>query len=149
MDAERPDRTVLVVGYWKAAIGYAIFALIVAVVVGVAIFQGATLRWLLIFLPILALYLFVVFNLRREWEAWTFRLTEETLEMNHGWFFRRSRTVARDRIQHLDVTSGPLDRGFGIVHVVVHTAGTTVGTIPGLSPARAELLREQLFGATA
>ncbi len=147
MEAERPDRTVLVVCYWKAAVGYAIFALIVAVILGVAISQGGSPRWLLVYLPILALYLFVNFNLRREWEFWTFRLTEETLEMNHGWLFRRSRTVARDRIQHLDVTSGPFDRRFGIVHVVVHTAGTTVGTIPGLSPERADRLREQIFGA--
>lgn len=147
MDVERPDRTVLVVGYWKAAIGYAIFALVVAVVLAVAILQGASARWLFIFIPIVALYLFVVVNLRLEWEAWTFQLTDETLEMNHGWLFRRSRTVARDRIQHLDFTSGPLDRRFGIVHVVVHTAGATVGTIPGLSPERADRLREQLFGA--
>lgn len=138
---------VLVVWRWSAAISYAIFALIVAVLVGVAVAHGANPRWLLLILAVLALYGFVTVTLRLEWESWTFRLTEETLEMSHGWLFRKSRTVARDRIQHLDVTSGPFDRRFGIVHVVVHTAGATVGTIPGLSPERADRLREQLFGA--
>jgi membrane protein YdbS with pleckstrin-like domain len=146
MFAERPDRMVLIVWRWMSALRYLVLELVVLAVVMVAWTQGASVRVFLVPVLVAGLYAFSVISLRWEWESWTYRIAPETLEMNHGWLFRRSRTVARDRIQHLDVTSGPFDRKFGIVHVVVHTAGATVGTIPGLSPERAERLRVELFG---
>jgi membrane protein YdbS with pleckstrin-like domain len=55
--------------------------------------------------------------------------------------------VARDRIQHIDINSGPMDRRFGLVQVVIHTAGMigSVAAIPGLTPSEAEFLRQQLL----
>ncbi|RYG19811.1 hypothetical protein EON82_21000 [bacterium] len=149
MQPERPDRKVLSVWRWSNAIGYVIFGLIVAVGVFAATRVGASGWWWILVFGVVALYLFSALTLKLEWESWTYRLTPETLEMSHGWLFRQSRTVPRDRIQHLDVNSGPFDRRFGLVQVVVHTAGTTVGTIPGLSPERAERLRSEIFGTEA
>jgi hypothetical protein len=50
-------------------------------------------------------------------------------------------------VQHVDVTSGPIDRALGLVHVSLHVAGSAgpVLAIPGLSPADAETLREALL----
>jgi membrane protein YdbS with pleckstrin-like domain len=47
----------------------------------------------------------------------------------------------------VDVTSGPIDRALGLVHVSLHVAGSAgaVLTIPGLAPAEAETLREALL----
>lgn len=146
MDLERPDQKVLSVWRWSNAFGYTIFGLIVAVGVALAIRAGASAWWSLLVFGVVALYVFTAVTLRLEWESWTYRLTPETLEMSHGWLFRQSRTVPRDRIQHLDVNSGPFDRRFGLVQVVVHTAGANVGTIPGLSPERADRLRAEIFG---
>ena len=126
--------------------GYAIFCLIATAVVVAAVRAGASTGWLFVPVGIVGLYLLSAVTLRLEWESWTYRLTPEILEMSHGWLFRKSRTVPRDRIQHLDVNSGPFDRRFGLVHVVIHTAGANVGTIPGLSPERADRLRAEIFG---
>lgn len=82
-----------------------------------------------------------------QWKSWTYQLREHDLVMGYGWFWQHKRFVARDRIQHVDVNSGPLDRRFGLVQVVVYAAGahSTIGTIPGLSPEEAEFLRSQLL----
>ena len=48
------------------------------------------------------------------------------------------------RVQHLDVTRGPLDKMFGTATLVVHTAGTrnSIVTVPGLAPDRAAEIRD-------
>ena len=136
----------LAVWRWSNALGYLVLTLVLCLPVAVALFHGAGRAWAA--LPLLGplLYTITAYTLKMEWESWTFRLGPDTLEMSHGWLFRKRRVVARGRIQHLDVNSGPFDRRFGLVQVVVYTAGTTVGMIPGLSPARAERLREEIFG---
>jgi len=83
--------------------------------------------------------------LKLRWQRWTFQVTPQTLEMSHGWLVRHRRIVARNRIQHVDFESGPIGRRFDLVHVVVHTAGARVGTIPGIKSERAERLRTELM----
>lgn len=97
----------------------------------------------------LGLWFFSGLILKRQWENWTFQVTTEALDMSHGWIWKNRRIVARDRIQHVDINSGPVDRRFGLVQVVVYTAGTTVGMIPGLRPERANALRDQLMAGRA
>ena len=48
------------------------------------------------------------------------------------------------RVQHIDVTRGPLEKMFGVATLVVHTAGThnSVVTLPGLAPDRAGQIRD-------
>ncbi len=145
-EVERPDPKVLKVWLWENGLSYALLAVPIAAGTVFAVTRGANPLWLFGTLALPGLYLLTAITLRLEWKSWTFRLTPDTLEMSHGWLFRKRRVVARDRIQHLDVTSGPFDRRFGLVHVVVHTAGATVGKIPGLKPERAERLREELLG---
>jgi len=82
---------------------------------------------------------------RQRWKRWTFQITPHTLEMSHGIWVRHRRVVSRNRIQHVDFNSGPVGRKFDLVHVIVHTAGATVGTIPGVRTERAERLREELM----
>lgn len=54
--------------------------------------------------------------------------------------------MPRVAIQHIDINQGPLDRYFGLVQVVVYTAGAShaVATIPGLTQLEAEELRRYL-----
>lgn len=61
-----------------------------------------------------------------------------------GWLFHTDTVVPFVRVQHMDVTRGPLDKLFGTAMLVVHTAGThnSVVTLPGLSPQRAAEIRE-------
>ncbi len=148
---ERPDERVLLVWRLSNLVGY-------GSILGVSALGG--LIWFLVTkkLPIwfvLGLIILVVLwgfsslVVRKQWENWTFRITPESLEMSHGWIWKHRRVVARDRIQHIDINSGPFDRRFGLVQVIIHTAGTSVGMIPGLRPERAERMRNQLMAGRA
>lgn len=63
-----------------------------------------------------------------------------------GWLFHTDTIVPFVRVQHIDVTQGPVDKLFGTAVLVVHTAGThnSVVTLPGLSPARAAEIRDAI-----
>jgi uncharacterized protein len=143
---ERPDPNVLLVWRLSNLLAYAVFTAITLVILTIVVLvaKRSPSLFLLALIPI-GLWLFSGLVLRKQWENWTFRITPESLEMAQGWIWKQRRIVARDRIQHVDINSGPFDRKFGLVQVVVHTAGTTVGMIPGLRPERAEQLREDLM----
>ena len=76
-----------------------------------------------------------------------YRLSEDDLIVQHGVLWRVRRCVPRPRVQHVDITSGPIDRAFGLVEVHVHVAGGmgAVAAIDGLSPDAAERLKEALI----
>jgi len=63
-----------------------------------------------------------------------------------GWLFHTDTVVPFVRVQHIDVTRGPVDKLFGTAALVVHTAGThnSIVTLPGLSPERAAEIREAI-----
>ena len=63
-----------------------------------------------------------------------------------GWLFHVDTVVPFVRVQHIDVTRGPIDKMFGTATLVVHTAGThnSVVVLPGLSPERAAEIREAI-----
>jgi len=73
-----------------------------------------------------------------------YRLTERFLQVMRGWLLHTDTTVPLVRVQHLDVTRGPLDKVFGTATLVVHTAGThnSIVTLPGLAPERAAEIRD-------
>lgn len=147
---EKPDPKVLMVWRWSNALGYSIFSIIAMLVLGLLVVFAKYPSWYLglCLIPI-ALWFFSGLVLKRQWENWTFQVTTEALDMSHGWIWKNRRIVARDRIQHVDINSGPVDRRFGLVQVVVYTAGATVGMIPGLRPERANALRDQLMAGRA
>ncbi len=60
-------------------------------------------------------------RLRFERARWT--LSRAGLEIRTGVVFRELTSVPRSRVQHLDVTQGPIQRKFGLATLVVHTAG--------------------------
>lgn len=57
------------------------------------------------------------------WLRFTWRVEEDELRVEQGLFVRKKRYVPRDRIQAIDISSGPLQRLFGLVRVNVLTAG--------------------------
>ena len=77
-------------------------------------------------------------------------LSERLLQVVRGWLFHTDTIVPFVRVQHLDVTRGPLDKLFGTATLIVHTAGTrnSIVTVPGLAPGRAaeirDLIRQQI-----
>jgi hypothetical protein len=75
-----------------------------------------------------------------------YRLTDRFLQVMRGWMFHTDTIVPLVRVQHLDVTRGPLDKMFGTATLVVHTAGThnSIVTLPGLAPERAAQIRDTI-----
>ena len=73
-----------------------------------------------------------------------YRLTDRLLQVVRGWMFHSDTIVPFVRVQHLDVTRGPVDKLFGTATLVVHTAGThnSIVTVPGLAPEKAAEIRD-------
>ncbi len=83
----------------------------------------------------------------KQFDRWRYQLREFDVVIHKGLFWRSERYIARDRIQHIDINAGPIDRRFGLVQLVIYAAGIagSVGLVPGLSPEDAEWLKEQLL----
>ena len=77
-----------------------------------------------------------------------YALDGRLLRTVRGWLFHTDTVVPFVRVQHIDVTRGPVDKMFGTASLVVHTAGThnSVVVLPGLSPERAAEIREAIRG---
>lgn len=54
----------------------------------------------------------------------SFRVDEAGIEIRRGVYWRRVINVPRSRVQHTDVSQGPLERRHGLGTLVVYTAGT-------------------------
>lgn len=78
-----------------------------------------------------------------------YRTDAHGLEIRKGVLWRSIATVARSRVQHLDVTQGPLERRYGLGSLHVHTAGTHNATLvlSAVAHETALTLRDDL-GAT-
>jgi putative membrane protein len=80
------------------------------------------------------------------WRRYTFRVTNNELQIEQGVVFHKRRTIPRERIQAIDFVEGIMHRLFGLVAVRVQTAG---GPGPGFSligiaRSDADLLRREL-----
>lgn len=82
----------------------------------------------------------------RQFAATRWSVDDAHLRIRRGVWWRKEIHVPRSRIQHTDVTQGPLQRHYGVATFVVHTAGTTYATVSleGLAHARAQALRDRL-----
>lgn len=77
----------------------------------------------------------------------SYRLDDEGLEIRRGVVWRSIINVPRSRVQHTDVSQGPLERSHGLSTLIVHTAGTEHARVglAGLSREDALSLRDQLL----
>lgn len=77
----------------------------------------------------------------------SYRCGADGLEVRRGVWWRREIHVPRSRIQHTDVSQGPLERRFGLATVHVFTAGTDNAEVAlaGLAHEIAKAIRDQLL----
>ena len=82
----------------------------------------------------------------RRYTVWRFEVREDSLYIERGVFTRIKTAVPYVRVQHVDSRRSPLERTTGLATLVVYTAGSRSSdvAIPGLTPERAEGLREEL-----
>lgn len=92
-----------------------------------------------------ALFAIIAFPARRA-QRWGFKIGEGQLRVARGWLFRTDTIVPFVRVQHIDVGQGPIERWFGLSHLVVHTSGThnSTVTLPGLRADLAAAMREEI-----
>jgi len=82
----------------------------------------------------------------RRYRAWGYGIDSDELQVRRGVWTRVHTVVPLDRVQHIDVSQGPLERALGICSLVLHTAGTLHSQIvlPGLARSTAEGLRDEI-----
>lgn len=84
-----------------------------------------------------------------QYRRWRYAVRRDDVLVQYGVVWRMRRCIPRVRVQHVDISSGPIDRMLGLVHIALFTAGNmgAVATIPGLTPQQAEAMRDELLGA--
>lgn len=79
-------------------------------------------------------------------DRWRYEIQADALYLERGVITQVETAVPFVRVQHVDTQRGPIARLLGIASVVVYTAGSRGAdvTVPGLTPDRAERLRNRL-----
>ena len=74
--------------------------------------------------------------------------TENCTSRLAGWLTREHTIVPLSRVQHIDVSQGPIERSAGVATLSLHTAGTenSLVVLPGISRQRAEEIRDAIRG---
>jgi uncharacterized protein len=143
MDTAHVDRGTISVWRWQGMLATLVFTLGSS---GLAIRFGA--------LGLSAPLLIVTVGLTLSWiwpEAYyrrlRFGIDETGIAIERGILWRSRIAVPRTRIQHTDVSQGPLQRRFDVGTLKLYTAGSryTEIQLPGLAHAQAIALRDALL----
>jgi membrane protein YdbS with pleckstrin-like domain len=105
------------------------------------------LPWGVLVVPALLLFGYLaLWSPGRRYRAWGYRIDGEELHVRRGVWTRVDTLVPLDRVQHIDVSQGVLERSLGICSLLLHTAGTLHSQIvvPGLSRETAERMRDEI-----
>jgi membrane protein YdbS with pleckstrin-like domain len=102
----------------------------------------------------------LVLLLLAAWHTWrwppiayrhtSFRVDDQGIEIHRGVYWRVVINVPRSRVQHIDVSQGPIERRFGLGTLIIYTAGIDHAKVEleGLEHGRALAIREHLLGPT-
>jgi membrane protein YdbS with pleckstrin-like domain len=135
-------------------------ALIPTVILIIGSFIGLIVVWvasqiLLLGLLLVPLWLVAIAAFAWQLQRWpaiayrhtSYRVDEAGLEIRRGVYFRTMTNVPRSRIQHTDVSQGPIERRHGLGTLVVYTAGTQHSQVklPGLEFSVAQRIRTHLL----
>ncbi len=100
---------------------------------------------LLLLIPVVPLFLSIIISrlVVKKSQVKAVALREFDIAYRSGLFWRKTVIVAFNRIQHVEVSSGPLQRRFGLASIKLFTAGgSSVDLrIDGLTAGRAEQMR--------
>ncbi len=82
----------------------------------------------------------------RRFRAWGYAFAPDELRVRRGIWTEVITLVPLERVQHIDISQGPLERAFRVCRLVLHTAGTLHSQIvlPGLSRRTAEAMRDEI-----
>lgn len=124
-------------------------AAFLALVIAVALVLWLVLEQTWVWIPasiVAVITLWTLVILPRQARSYGYQLRADDLVFRRGILWQRMVAVPYGRMQLIDITHGPLDRGFRIAQLKLVTAAAATGvTIPGLSQQAAEQLRDTLI----
>lgn len=84
------------------------------------------------------------FGINRGYYKRSYALRDKDLTYKKGWIFYSTTTIPFNRIQHTEVSQGPLERRFELCSLKIFTAGGSTSdlSIPGLEEDEAQQLRD-------
>ncbi|MFJ2621775.1 PH domain-containing protein [Glutamicibacter sp. NPDC087344] len=132
------------------ALNTAIYLLIALVPLILKLFTINVPLWLILAPPLLValIALLVLRLLRRRIRALGYAERAEDLMVRSGVMWRKQLVIPYGRMQYVEVTSGPLERRYGLCKLTLNTAaGSATAVIPGLYEATGQELRERLSAA--
>lgn len=132
-------RIAILLSYGPLAIGATVVDMLAMRAVDGPVGLLTTAAWLTLMIAV------VVLPMRR-YASIGYALGDTELRVARGFFFRIDTIVPFVRVQHIDVGQGPVERRYGLSHLVVHTSGThnSTVTLPGLPSATAAAMREAI-----
>jgi membrane protein YdbS with pleckstrin-like domain len=146
------DPRVVTVNRLSTAIaGAIVVGLHLLVVAGMWLAQGPGWDTLLVsaaWLPVALLFVWLAIAWPRiDYRRWQYRVDDRGIEIWSGVVWRAAVVVPRSRVQHIDVSQGPLERSWGLATLSIHTAGTQHSKVdlPGLDHAVALAVRDALL----
>lgn len=144
---DRPARQLAaeVVTVWRL-IGGAVGTVLLLAVAAFALTTGRPWAWIATGALAVVVAVGTVWWPRISYEHFRWGVDDGVVRIHHGVVFRTQASVPAFRIQHIDLTQGPLDRWFGIRHLVVHTAAPGADLeLPGLPADDAPRVRAELL----
>ncbi len=80
----------------------------------------------------------------------SFALRERDIIYKEGWIWKDHTTTPFNRVQHVSIDQGPIERNFNLSKLKIFTAGGRASdiTIPGLDPITADQLKEFIVSKT-
>jgi membrane protein YdbS with pleckstrin-like domain len=147
----------VVVGRWGGLAVTALISGVSLVTGGIALLTGNAPGWVkilvtFVWLAIVGGLTWLSFAIpRRHFRHTRYRVDPLGLLIHRGRLFHSELGVARSRIQHSDVTQGPIQRAYGIATLTIYTAGTEDAQIElsGIAFDEARRLRAELTGQSS
>ncbi|MGN7186389.1 PH domain-containing protein [Microbacterium enclense] len=122
----------------------AVVVLVLAAAIVAQVITGVCWQWIPAGIILLVTLVGLVITPRQA-RSFGYQLRRDDLVFRRGILWQRVVAVPYGRMQLVDITHGPLDRGFGIAQLKLVTAAASTGvTIPGLTQEAAEHLRDTL-----
>ncbi len=128
---------------WLRISSWCLLYLIIGGVATLTVFKSEAAWWMILG-PVILLFLFTMFVEIKGFKIKGFSLREKDISFKRGLLFYSMTTIPFNRVQHCEVTQGPLARLFDLASVKVYTAGGSSSdlSIGGLTKERAQNLRD-------
>jgi membrane protein YdbS with pleckstrin-like domain len=137
------DRRLLPVWVWEWSIWFLFIA--GAAITGVILLDLSSVWvWLAVALSLLALYGLAYFLIQKSWAGTAYAFREQDLLARKGWLFQETHVVPLQKIQHLVIKTGPIEKRYQLATLKLYTAAGTFSDISvvGLTGEQAALLKE-------